>query len=76
MKLMKMKATPTITVRQGHTGRDHLLLEVAQKAIARLAPEYSSRTAATKAAERAIYAVVNSRPLYSGCGAGLVPGAA
>lgn len=71
----KMKATATISTAQGYTGKDHLLAEIARKASESLRPSYSSRSAAKKAAERAIYRTVASRPLYAGCAAGLVPGA-
>ena len=67
--------TATITTRQGYTGKDHLLAEIANSARESLKPSYSSRNAAKKAAERAIYRTVASRPLYAGCAAGLISGA-
>lgn len=63
--------TAKIEVVQGYTGKDHLLAEIAQKAIASCKASYSSKAAAKKAAERAIYRIVGSRPLYAGCAAGL-----
>jgi hypothetical protein len=68
-------AIATITTRQGYTGKDHLLAEIASAASAGLKASYSSRSAAKNAAERAIYRTVASRPLYAGCAAGLVAGA-
>ena len=72
---MKIKIA-TITTRNGYTGKDHLLTEIASAALDTLKASYSSRAAATKAAERAISRVIASRSLYSGCAAGLVGGAA
>jgi hypothetical protein len=66
---------PKITILPGRTGKDHLLAEIARAALAETKPSYSSRAAAKRAAERAIYRVVASRPLYAGCAAGLVPAA-
>ena len=70
-----MKIVATVTTRAGHTGKDHLLAEIAERALDRLKPSYSSRSAAAKAAERAIFRVIASRSLYLGCAAGLVGGA-
>jgi hypothetical protein len=64
------KHTATIVTRAGTTGKDHLLAEIAASAQARMKPGYSSKSAAKKAAERAWFAVVASRELYAGCGAG------
>lgn len=72
---MKIKIA-TITTRKGYTSKDHLLTEIASAALDTLKASYSSRAAATKAAERAIFRVIASRSLYSGCAAGLVGGAA
>jgi len=69
-------ATATITILAGRTGKDHLLNEIAGAAAAGLKRSYSSKSAARKAAERAIYRVIASRTLYVGCAAGLVGGAA
>jgi hypothetical protein len=69
-------SAPIITILEGRTGKDHLLTEIAERAAAGLKRSYSSRSAAKKAAERAIYRVISSRALYSGCAAGLVGGAA
>jgi hypothetical protein len=66
----------TVTTRKGYTSKDHLLTEIASAARDTLKASYSSRSAAIKAAERAIYGVIASRSLYSGCAAGLVGGAA
>jgi len=67
---------PTITILSGRTGKDHLLTEIASVALAGLKPRYSSRSAARKAAQRAIFRVISSRALYAGCAAGLIGGAA
>lgn len=64
----------TITTREGYTGKDHLLAEIASAALNTLKPSYSSRSGAKKAADRAIFRVIASRPLYSGCAAGLIGG--
>lgn len=69
-------SAPTITILKGRTGKDHLLTEIAERAAAGLKRSYSGRSAARKAAERAIYRVIASRALYAGCAAGLVGGAA
>ena len=69
-------SAPTITILAGRTGKDHLLAEIAGAAAAGLKRSYSGRSAARKAAERAIYRVIASRPLYAGTAAGLVGGAA
>jgi hypothetical protein len=69
-----MKAA--INILAGRTGKDHLLPEIASAARDTLKASYSSRSAAKKAAERAIFRAVRSRSLYSGCAAGLVGGAA
>lgn len=68
---MNATSSPRIEVVQGYTGKDHLLAEIARQATESLKPAYSSRSAAKKAAERAIYRTVASRPLYAGCAAGL-----
>jgi len=69
-------STATITILAGRCGKDHLLTEIASAARDGLKPRYSSRSAAKKAAERAIYRVISSRDLYAGTAAGLVGGAA
>ena len=65
-----------ITILPGRTGKDHLLAEIAGAAAAGLKHSYSSKSAARKAAQRAIFRVISSRPLYAGCAAGLIGGAA
>jgi len=69
-------SAPTITILSGRTGKDHLLTEIAAIAAHGLKPRYSSRSAAKKAAQRAIFRVIGSRALYAGCAYGLVGGAA
>ena len=71
-----MSTAAKIAILAGRTGKDHLLTEIAGAAAAGLKRSYSSRSAARKAAERAIYRVVASRALYAGCAAGLIGGAA
>lgn len=71
-----MSTVAKIIILSGRTGKDHLLTEIAAIAAAGLKRSYSSRSAARKAAERAIYRVIASRALYAGCAAGLVGGAA
>jgi hypothetical protein len=75
---MKINAqnTATVIILSGRTGKDHLLAEIAAIAAHGLKPRYSSKSSARKAAERAIFRVIGSRPLYAGCAAGLVGGAA
>jgi hypothetical protein len=69
-------SAPTVIILPGRTGKDHLLTEIASAARDTLKASYSSRSAARKAAERAIFRVIASRPLYAGCAAGLIGGAA
>jgi len=69
-------SAPTVIILPGRTGKDHLLSEIAAIAAHGLKPRYSSRSAARKAAERAIFRVISSRALYAGCAAGLIGGAA
>ena len=71
-----MSTAAKITILAGRTGKDHLLCEIAAISAASLKRSYSSRSAARKAAERAIFRVISSRPLYAGCAAGLIGGAA
>ena len=71
-----MKNRSTVTTRAGYTGKDHLLPEIASAARETLKVSYSSRSAAIRAAERAIFRAIASRALYSGCAGGLVGGAA
>ena len=71
-----MSTAAKIIILSGHTGKDHLLNEIAGAAAAGLKRSYSSRSAARKAAERAIFRVIASRELYAGCAAGLIGGAA
>jgi len=73
---MSTIATATIIILAGRTGKDHLLTEIASAARDGLKRSYSSKSAARKAAERAIFRVIASRPLYAGCAAGLIGGAA
>lgn len=65
--------SPKIEIVAGYTAKDHLLPEIARLAMESCKPSYSSRAAAKKAADRAIYRAVASRPLYAGCAAGLRP---
>jgi len=69
-------SAPTVIILAGRTGKDHLLTEIAGAARDTLKASYSSRSAARKAAERAIFRVISSRALYAGCAAGLIGGAA
>ena len=71
-----MSTAAKIAILAGRTGKDHLLAEIAAIAAASLKRSYSSRRGARKAADRAIYRVIASRPLYAGCAAGLIGGAA
>jgi len=71
-----VSAAAKITILAGRTGKDRLLCEIAAIAAHGLKPRYSSRSAAKKAADRAIYRVIVSPPLYAGTAAGLVGGAA
>jgi len=66
----------TVTTRKGYTSKDHLLTEIASAARDGLKRSYSSKSAARKAAQRAIFRVISSRALYAGCAAGLVGGVA
>ena len=69
-----MKYVPSIIVVQGHTGKDHLLPEIAINLLESLScKSYASPQRARKVAERAIYSAVSSRSLYAGCAAGLRP---
>ena len=61
----------TITTTAGRTSRDHLLTEIARQARELLTPAATKRTAIRRA-ERAIAAVIATRPSYASCGAGLV----
>jgi hypothetical protein len=65
-----MNKQVTITPKQGHTGKDHLLPEIARKAREQLKAEYSSTASARKAAARAWFRVCRSSDLYRGCEAG------
>lgn len=65
-----MNTQVTITPKQGYTGKDHLLPEIARQAQEQLKAKYSSTAAARKAAERAWFRVCQSRDLYRGCEGG------
>ena len=58
----------TIRTLQGHTGRDHLLAEIASQVAE--SKSYKSKRAAIKGGERALVRVLRSRELYKGLFAG------
>lgn len=63
-----------IFVRNGWTGKDHLLPELARKVQSRLDEHgpYSSATAAMAAGERLIVRACEENTLYRGCAPGLL----
>jgi hypothetical protein len=71
---MNKKSAPVIEIRYGYTGKDHLLDEIAYYAREQLQPLYSSKSAAKRAADRAIIRVCKSDPLYRGCSTGFIVG--